>query len=175
MKRLKGLLCVSIAIASLLVSGTAARANTLTITLSSPFQSGGDGDVLAFDATVTNNTGATVYLNGDTATVDSPLTLDDSPYNNNSNWYVLGPGASYTGLLFNVDIPLGTGNGLYPGNFEIDGGADGSADNDIGDAAFDAQVTPEPSSFLMLGTGLLALRALAGSKLLPGRPAQIKL
>lgn len=175
MKSLKGLLCLSIAIAGLLVPGTAARANTLTITLSSPFQSGGDGDVLAFDATVTNNTGATVYLNGDTATVDSPLTLDDSPYNNNSNWYVLGPGASYTGLLFNVDIPLGTGNGLYPGNFEIDGGADGSADNDIGDAAFDAQVTPEPSSFLMLGTGLLALRALAGSKLLPGRPAQIKL
>jgi hypothetical protein len=170
MKSLKGLLIVSITIAGLLVSGTAARANTLTITLSSPFQSavGGDVLVLAFDATVTNNTGATVYLNGDTPTVDSPLTLDDSPYNDNSNWFVLGPGGSYSGLLFNVDIPLGTVDGLYAGNFEIVGGLDNNAVNDIGDATFDVQVTPEPSNFLLLGTALLALGALAGRKLLAG-------
>jgi len=160
MKGLKGLLVVSMMIAGFLLAGTAARADSLTITLLSPFQSGVSGTVIAFDATVTNTSGGTVQLAGDNFNVDAPLTLDDSPYNN--NWPLsLGAGDSYTGLLFNVDIPWPTAVGLYTGVFEIT-----DQNNDVvGSADFDVYVTPEPGSLLLLGSGLLALAGAARRRL----------
>ena len=160
MKGLKGLLVVSTMIAGFLLAGTAAKADSLTITLLSPFQSGVSGTVIAFDATVTNTSGGTVQLAGDNFNVDAPLTLDDSPYNN--NWPLsLGAGDSYTGLLFNVDIPWPTAVGLYTGVFEIT-----DQNNDVvGSADFDVYVTPEPGSLLLLGSGLLALAGAARRRL----------
>jgi hypothetical protein len=118
MKGLRSLLVVSMMIAGFLLAGTAAKAGPLTITLASPFQAAGPGGVVAFDATVINTSGGTVDLAGDSFNVDAPLIVDDSPYNN--NWPTsLGAGDSYTGLLFNVDIPLLTAYGLYTGVFEI--------------------------------------------------------
>ena len=162
MKNLKGLLLVSMMIAGFLLAGTAARADSLTITLLSPFQSGVSGTVIAFDATVTNTSGSTVYLNGDDFNVDAPLSVDDSSYLD--SWpLTLGAGDSYTGLLFNVDIPWPTAVGLYTGYFEITGGADGNAGDVVGEADFDVYVTPEPNSLLLLGSGLLALVGLGES------------
>ena len=160
MKNLKGLLLVSMMIAGFLLAGTAAKADSLTITLLSPFQSGVSGTVIAFDATVTNTSGSTVYLNGDDFNVDAPLSVDDSSYLD--SWpLTLGAGDSYTGLLFNVDIPWPTAVGLYTGVFEIT-----DQNNDVvGSADFDVYVTPEPGSLLLLGSGLLALAGAARRRL----------
>jgi hypothetical protein len=57
-----------------------------------------------FDATVTNNTGQLVYLNGDSWSVDSPLIVNDSQYNTNSP-LSLATGVSFSGELFAVDVP----------------------------------------------------------------------
>jgi len=165
--RRKNLLALSLATASLLLVGTAARADSiLTISLAAPYQSGGGGDQLAFDATVTNNTDLTVYLNGDGPNIISPVTspalsVDDSPYY--SYPLSLNPYQSYTGLLFNIDIPDGALIGLYTGSFVITGEADaadvpnsGAADQ-LGAVSFDVAVTPEPSNWLLLGSGLAAL------------------
>ena len=79
MKILRNLPVMPLAIACLLLAGTAAKAGTLSINLFAPFQSGA-GNVFAFNATVTNTSGSIVYLNADAFNVDSPLTLDDSPF-----------------------------------------------------------------------------------------------
>jgi len=155
MKVLKRLMVFSLTTASLLLAGTAARADSFSITLTPAFQSG-DQSVFAFDATVINNSDNTVYLNGDNTFVESPLTVDDSPFN--IDWpFTLGPDDSYSGLLFNVDIPPNT-LGDYTGYFQILGGYDNSSElNTLGTADFEVEVTPEPSSLLLLGTGVLSL------------------
>jgi len=163
MKSFRKLLVLSIAIVGFLLAGTAAKADTI-LTLNSPYQSG-PGPLYTFDATVTNTGSSTVYLNGDLVSGDfPPLTYDDSPFN--SFPLLLNPGDSYTGELFTVTAPpYGPGSNFYSGSFEILGGSDDSAQDTVATANFNIQVTPEPSSFFLFGTGLLALGALAGRKL----------
>jgi hypothetical protein len=158
MKSLSKLLVSSTTVAGFLFAGTAAKADSLTVALTAPFQSGivGTVDVFAFDATVTNDTAQTVYLNGDDYSVAAPMTVDDSPFND-SYPLSLGPGDSYTGLLFNVDVPPGTPQGLYAGNFEIIGGGPTDYTDVAGSANFDAQLTPEPSSLLLIVSGLAGI------------------
>jgi hypothetical protein len=64
-KTLNNRLIWSLTTVCFLLAGTAAKADSFTISLNSPVQVGSAGEILSFDATVTNNTGTTVYLNGD--------------------------------------------------------------------------------------------------------------
>jgi hypothetical protein len=162
MKSRKHLLLFSLMLLPFLLAATSAKATPLSLTLSSPFQNTGPGELVTFNATVTNTTNAVVFLNGDDFSLDAPLTLDDSSYLNNFP-LSLGPLVSFTGTLFTVDAPLGTSPGLYAGVFDITGGGDGSANAVIASANFDVFVTPEPSSILLLGSGLIiALVVLPG-------------
>jgi len=156
-KRTGSLLILSLAIACFLLAGTAAKADSLSIVLSAPFQEA-SASVFAFDGTITNISGVTEYLNGDNTYVDSPLIFDDSPFIIDAP-LTLGPGGSYTGLLFNIDAPQGTPEVLYTGSFQILGGPDNSSELNPMESPvpFDVQVTPEPTSFLLLASGLAGL------------------
>jgi hypothetical protein len=90
--------------------------------------------------------------------VDSPLAVDDSPYNNNYP-LSLDDGDSYTGVLFNLDLPADTPLGDYTGYFAIVGGATDSSQDIVGVADFNVVVTPEPSTFLLLASGIAGLAA----------------
>lgn len=154
MKIMKRLLLPSIAMAAFLAAGTASRANTLNLVLDEPYQTTLPGTTVTFDATIINTDAVdTIYLNGDGDSLDSPLTLDDTGFWNNAP-ISLGPSESSGDIeLFTVTVPDGTPEGLYAGSFDILGGGP-SDSNVIGTVNFDVHVTPEPSTLLLLFTGL---------------------
>ena len=131
-----------------------ALADTLTLSLSNPVQSATAGSTLTFDATVSasSTNGAPIFLNSDSFTIESPLTLDDTDFFNFP--LSLNPGDSYTGALFTVTLPSGLAPGDYTGSFEILGGADGSAFNTLATSGFQVNATPEPGTMFLLATGL---------------------
>jgi hypothetical protein len=169
MKSLRNLLVPSLTIVAFLIAGTMAKADPLplSLTIDSPFQTGGGGQTLTFTASVTNTDPTdTVYLNGASTTLTGPgsLTTNLTDFYIYSPFFLLPSTSSGDFDLFTVYIPYGTPYGLYTGDFEILGG--GPSDNtDVGTANFDVEVTPEPSSFLLLGSGLLALAVLAKRKI----------
>jgi hypothetical protein len=119
---LQGLLLIA---ACLAMAVSPARADVITLTLNPAYRTAAPGDVLTFDATVyaPDSNGARVFMLDDLAPVDDPLSIDDSGFwNNLPGW--LDPGQSWEGALFPVAVPLDA-DGLYTGNFEIDGISDG--------------------------------------------------
>jgi hypothetical protein len=165
MKNLKSTWVTLFVGSSILLASALAKADSYTLTLSSPVQTGELGDLLEFDATFTNNTLSTVYLNTDSFNVDAPLTLDDTAflttfaYDPSTGDYDVGPGDSFAGLLFTVTIPSVpvTPLGLYSGSFEIYGGDASDVSDVIGSANFDVEVTPEPPTWELMALALMGL------------------
>jgi len=163
MKSLRSISILSLTLAGLLFCASTARADTLTFTIDNATQSAVDGDTLIFNGTVTwySDTGEPIYLNGDSLTADTGLTLDDSSFWTNFN--SLNSGDSFTGELFTATVDPGTPDGAYFGTFEMLGGADKSAQDVLGAPGFEVDVsspgivTPEPSSLVLLASGLAGL------------------
>jgi hypothetical protein len=150
-----------------LASGMVARADSLTFSLTSPTEYTPSGTTIAFSATVTaplTNTGD-VFLFGDSNNITAPLTIDDSYYI--LNWPLdLIPGQSYSDVLFDVTAPAGTTPGDYTGSFTIEAYSAATPTINV-TQPFDVVVTPEPSSLLLLLTGLAGIAfAVRGRKLL---------
>lgn len=156
-EKLMKLKFLAIMTALLLSAGCAlsAKADTVNLTINNPMQGTIAGGTLVYNATVTasaSNSGD-VYLNGDNFSDTLPYVIDDSPFYDNFP-FSLAPGQSYTGELFEIAFPSDAAPGSYDGTFFLLGGSDGSTYNTLDSANFSANVTPEPSSFVLLGTGL---------------------
>lgn len=167
MHRLRTVLLSLGTLGLLALSAPASRADSFLFTLGSPNQSAAPGSTLTFSATVTNTGGSTEYLNADSFTVDSPLFVDDTDFYTNFP-LSLGAGESFTGQLFTVFLPSTTMSGLYAGSFQIIGGTDPADFTDVlASANFDVSATPEPSSLLLLSTGVLGGAVFLNRRRLP--------
>jgi hypothetical protein len=140
MKGLNYFLLLSLASTALLLSAPAAKAELFTFVFTNPDQSAVAGETIEFDAIIVNiDPSNGLYLNSDnTASLDSPLILDDTAF-----WNIPWPlnpageaGDSYTGALFDVTVPLGTAAGTYVGEYQVFGGSNTDASDLLGDEPF---------------------------------------
>jgi hypothetical protein len=139
----------------------AKASSTLTIVLDSPTLIGAPGGSVEFTGTITNTTGDEIFLNADSFTLATfdPSAIDDSPFFTNAPLSLVGFDLTGDIGLFNVNIPALFPEGGYFGTFQILGGLDGDAQEQIGSVDFTVQVqqpsgVPEPSAGLMLSAGL---------------------
>jgi hypothetical protein len=141
------------------LSSAAAHADSIDITLLQVNQSGVAGTTVTFDATLTNLTGSTIFINGGTATTSTSfLTVDDNPFLNNAPLALASGARSGPFPLFSVFISPGTPLGNYGFNtFSILGGTSSTAFNSVGSAQFNVTVAPEPGTMLLLSSGLIGL------------------
>jgi hypothetical protein len=148
-------------VAATLLLSSRTFADTISLNLTAPVQSSTAGSTVSFSATVSapGTNGATVFLNGDSFDVTSPLVLNDNEFLFTFP-LSLNPGDSFSGTLFSIDLPSNLAAGLYAGSFEILGGADSGTFDALGSVDFQVNVAPaastvpEPESLMLLAAGL---------------------
>lgn len=145
-----------IALTVLAVAGVRADIN---ITFDDPNQTGGAGQTLNFFGTITNSGATAVFLNFDSLNFGlSDATVSDNFFTNVPISLAAG-GSSGDVDLFDItlanpeSLPLGT----YTGTYGLLGGIDGSASDNLAQANFSVNVTPEPGYFALLGIGLVSM------------------
>jgi hypothetical protein len=150
-----------VALLAMVFVSSAARADSIQLTLTQTRQTSAAGTTVTFDATLTNFTTNTIFLNGDSVTSSmSSLTVDDNPFLNNAPLSLAAGASSGPFALFRVLIAPGTAAGTYGFNtFSILGGPDNSAFSPIGSAQFAVTVSPvpEPGTLMLLVTGALGM------------------
>ncbi len=129
--------------------------------------------VFTFTGTLTNNTGTALFLNADNFSLDFPLILDDTAFQNTFVFPTdtsgnllpqppLAAGATETAALFSVTVPAGTSAGTYGGTFEIQGGAGASDFGLLAAPTFTVSAAPVPETSTGVSFGLLLAVGLAG-------------
>ena len=121
------------------------------------------GSTVSFDADIQNpiENVDTLFLNGSSFTIDSPLSLNDLLMVNFPPSIAAGDEAF--GTLFTVDLPVGLTPGLYNGTYLILGGFSPSDQETLAEIDFQinaqpaASPIPEPGTWVLLLTGTGAL------------------
>ncbi len=121
--------------------------------------SGTANAIVTFDATMTNVSANTQFLNSDSVSFSMPV--DDSAFI--VNWPLsLAAGATYgSSALFNVTIPADATPGAYSGVFDVLGGT-GDGSYIVGSAEFTLDVQGTPSAVPEPATWAMMLLGLAG-------------
>ena len=170
MKRNKRNLLLTVTAVGLLLAAVSAHADPLSVILDDPNLTAIGGQTIYFYGTITNNDPTNTYnLDCDGTTIDPSLTFDDTGFQNNTPLFLLPGDSSGDVELFSLYIPDGEAVGLYTGQYQIQGNDGGdTGDFQIGEADISVDVTPEPSSLLLMGTGMLLIAGLASRKAIVG-------
>jgi PEP-CTERM motif len=157
----KTVLSLSMFLLAVFLPVAPASADTITLALSNPAQTGAPGSTLIFDATVFAPlaNGTAVFLNSDNYNVSIPgATIDDSGFFLNFP-FSLNPGDNATGTLFSVMLPLDVAVGTYNGFFEILGGSGADSQDLLATVDFQINTVPEPGTGVLFATGFGVLAA----------------
>ncbi len=143
----------------------------LNFTLLTPNASVPLGETYTFQASLTNTSGAPIYLNNDFGLVDNPLVLDDLPFQTqfllpSPQPTLFADGVARIYDLFTVSVPtsailnLGAFT-LYSGSFTLYGGPTDADQTTLGRQDFTltlrpaASAVPEPGALtLLIGLGI---------------------
>lgn len=147
-----------------------AYADTFSIVLTPPAQTAAPGSTVVYSGTVSaplTNSGAD-YINAGEITFSGPqdIVFDTSDSLTFNGGNAIAPGSSVSGDLFSVFVPSTEASGNFIGSFTLLGGPDFITYSQLGQVNFTlnvasaASVTPEPSSYLLLASGLLGVYAL---------------
>jgi hypothetical protein len=154
-------------LALMALANATAIASNIVITFDDPNQIGVPGETLTFFGTITNTSSDTtlsdaIYFNSDSlnftlspasATIDD-LFFSDVPID------LVGGASSGDIELFDIILadPVSDPIGTYEGTYGLIGGMDqgeDSASEDLAQADFSVELTPEPSTFWLLLGGLV--------------------
>jgi len=122
--------------------------------------SGNPGDMLQFFGSVSNFTGATLFINSNSFTFVIAGAVDDTPFLTNAplSLSVLESAGPFEFL--DVMIPLLQAPGSYAGVFTVLGGATDTDSFNLGQASFNVVVNgtaaPEPGSMVLVTLGMVA-------------------
>ena len=151
---------------AILVLVPLASADSITLNLTSPTQTGSAGNQVSFAGTVSaiSDGQGEVFLNSADVNFTDPsqsLFGDPTPFLINFPLTMTG-GDSLTDELFTVLLPNGLLPGTYTGTFDIVGGSTFDASDIIASANFSIDVpgaspVPEPETYVLMATGLGAL------------------
>jgi hypothetical protein len=157
----------------------AAKASTVTITLSQATQAVMPGRTVEFFGTISNNSNQTIYLNSDDLDFSSAgFTVVDQFFNTVPiSLAPSGQAGSSSGNIelfdISVNAPFGGIEETYSGTYTLFGGADGgayTAQDNLGSATFGVAVTPEPSSIWLLLSGLAGVWVAGAGRMRAWRP-----
>ncbi len=160
----KKVLSIATFMLAVLVLVPLASADTITLNLTSPTQTGVVGNTISFGGTVTalsDGLGEIYLASADVNFASPSLSGDPTPFLLNFPLTMTG-GDSVTGELFTVLLPGGLLPGTYTGVFDIVGGSTFDATDIIASANFTIDVpgaspVPEPETYVLMATGLGAL------------------
>jgi hypothetical protein len=157
----------------ILMGSTAVLADPITITIDNTPLIGAGGTTLTFDATMTNNTGGLLNLNGLDLSLSTPISgasVDESAFF--ANWSTIAAGQTLgSTALFSVSVPLGTAPGAYDSFINVIGGPGQSDQNVLGGAVFEidvpkgSPVVPEPGTLSLTLLGMVGLAAISLKRL----------
>ena len=143
-----------------------ALADSIIFTLNNATQSSTAGKTLTYSATISapaTNTGLE-YLSGVTYSISpfNSFVVNTDPFSLNYPAF-LAAGGTYTGPLFTLFIPTGSTLATYLGSISIIGGPTSISQNILATQTSTtnvtpaATVTPEPSTWALLATGMLGV------------------
>jgi hypothetical protein len=129
--------------------------------------SGTAGSAVDVVGNITNNTGALVFLNGDSFSLaDTSISLDDSDFFENAPFTPDSGASSGSFDIFVIQTGASAAPGiLTPNFFSVLGGSDSGSSDVLGTVTFDVDVQgrntrPEPSGLLLLACGIAAILAI---------------